>query len=805
MISLYLGTFVLSAAVLLLEIGLTRLFAISQWYHFAFLAVSLALLGSGAGGALHMAFPRLGRPLRWGWLALLSSLFALACGGILLANHLLPIDLYILAWDRQQVLYLALQYISLLLPFLAAGLAISLLLEAHPERAGPLYACNLAGSALGTLLPLLLLDRLGANRLPLAAGLLAVLAATCFLIPSGPGRSSRRTALGLTGTALFAALLVALLFHLPEALSLHLDPHKSLVQQGLFPNSQILYTAENALSRVDVVAGGPYHSFPGLPLLTSTPLPAQMALTLDGDHPSPLTLFQPGQTDPAFLHTMLTALPYQLHPNARVLLVEPMGGLDLLQALEQRAGAIVVLMENPLVIETVTGRFSQEIGHIFRSPNVQVKREGARPYLAREGPSFDLIVFALTGARAVVSAGAYSLAEEPLLTVEALHAALDRLAPGGTLVLMRWLQQPPSESLRALTTLAAALRAAGTSSPQEHIVAVRGWSSMLLLARRQPFSDQEIARVRTFCREHRFDLVWLPGLSREETNRYSRIQEGPIYYDAFLSFWQHPSPRDFYRTWSAEVRPARDERPFFFQFFRWEQLPQVLQQVGQTVQPFGGAGFLVLPTLLLLSGLFSGLLLVLPAALARRRGPPRGRGSTLLYFAALGLGFMAIEIPLLGRLTLFLGQPLYAASAVLFTLLLGSGLGSLIGGSRPAWLRPALAGLVALGAAYALGLPSLLQGLLGLALGWRLLLGFGLLLPLGFLLGIPFPAGLQLLGETGRPRIPWAWAANGCASVLGAIGAQMGVLSWGYAGIMLAGAACYGLAWLAQGHLRAGQ
>lgn len=810
---LYLGLFVLSTAILMLEVGLTRLFAITQWYHFAFLAVSLALLGFGAGGSLHMAIPRLRRvssdPERGcspGLLAGLSACFALACVGVLLIQHVLPIDLYVLAWDRRQLGYLVAEYAALVLPFLVAGLAISLLLEAHPQRAGRLYAANLAGSALGTLLAPLLIGLLGAGRIPLAAGLLAALAGGLFLrCPPPPRRPTAPPSLPWPSLLLLplTGLLIFLLIRPPSWLQPRIDPHKSLVQLLHFPQAHLRYSAENAISRVDVVAGGPYHAFPGLPLIPPGPLPEQMALTIDGDHPAPLTRFDLQRDDAAFLHAMLTALPYQLHPEADVLLIEPRGGLDLLQALAQGAGRIVVLEPNPLVLEVVTERFAREIGGIFGQ--AQVERTGVRSYLAHGGDNFDLVVFSLTGARNVVTAGAYSLAEEDQLTVEALADAVDRLRPGGTIVLMRWLQQPPSEELRALTTLVTALEKSGVTDPQRHVVAARGWSTVLLLGRREPFNAAEIAQVEAFCLDYRFDMVWLPGMEPQQANRHNRIREGPIYYDAFRAFLEAGDREGFYRHWPIDVRPARDERPFFFHFFRWRQLPQVLEQIGRTVQPFGGAGFLILPLLLGLSAVTSALLILLPVAIARPRradgapdgiviGAPRW-GTLFLYFGALGLGFMGLEIPLLGRFTLFLDEPLYATVVVLFALMVGSGLGSFLGGDRVRWLRPGLGLLVVLAAVYAVGLPPLLHLLLDRSLPWRLLLSSALLLPLGLLMGIPFPAGMGLLGARDRHLIPWAWAVNGCASVLGAIGAQMAALSWGYGAVLLAGAACYGVSW----------
>jgi hypothetical protein len=757
-----------------------------------------------------MAAPRLGRQLRRGLLSGLAAFFAVTCVGILLVSHFLPLDLYILAWDWRQFLYLAVEYGALVIPFLVAGLAVSLLLGAHPERAGPLYACNLGGSALGTLLAPPLLGLLGAGRLPLAAGLMAAVGAGLFLV--GRGQSGRtigppRVARGARTAVLLPLILVLVLLGLmlrpPEVFSLRMDPHKSLVQQLHFPGSELHYSRENAFSRVDVVAGGPHHSFPGLALVPNHALPPQMTLVTDGDHPSPLTLVDPGRADTAFLDDMLTALPYELQPPGRVLLVEPRGGLDLLQALGRGSREVVVLEKNPLVTEVVAERFSGEIGHIFRAPFVHLEGTGARSYLARKGESFDLIVFSLTGARAVVTAGAYSLVEESLLTVEGIRAALQRLSPVGTLAVMRWIQQPPSEGLRAFVTVVSALEEEGIAEPERHLLAVRSWSTILLLARRTPWSTEEIDQVGRFCQERRFDLVWLPGMARDQANLYSRLREGPIYHDAVRSFIEAQDRAAFLRGWPSDVRPARDERPFFFHFFRWQQLPELLRQYGQTVQPFGGAGFLVLPVLLALVGIAALVLIVLPAALSRRRAGATGWGGVLLYFAALGLGFMGVEIPLLGRFTLLLDQPLYATATVLFALLVGSGLGSLLGGKRPSWLRPALGMLIILATVYAVGLlPP--RSLLALPLAARLFLGTALLLPLGFLMGMAFPAGIRLLGEERRALIPWAWAVNGCASVLAAIGAQMGALAWGYGHVFLAGVACYGLAWLASFGLERG-
>lgn len=785
MVGLYLGLFLLSASVLVLEVGLTRVLAVCQWYHFAFLVVSLALLGSGAGGSLHAAFPALTRPLRRLTLVGLSLGFSGLCVLLLWVLHLLPLDLYALAWDRRQYVYLALYYLVLGLPFLCGGLVVCLVLDSAPEHAGRLYGANLAGSALGTALAVPLIGLLGSQRLPLAAASLAAAAAVLFSL----GRRLWPSVLALGG---LGASLLLLLRPLP-ALVPRMDPHKSLVQQLFFPGARLVYSKEHAAARVDVVAGGPYHSFPGLPLVPTSRLPQQMALTVDGDQPSPLTLVRPSDTPLDFLDAMLTSLPYRLRPGARVLLVEPMGGLDLLQALEQGASEVVAVQQDPLVAEVVEERLAAEIGEVFLRPQVHVLHRGARSYLASPGARFDLIVYCLTGERTVVTAGAYSLVEEGRYTVESFRAALRRLSPDGVLVVTRWLQQPPSEELRALTTLVAALEREGAAHPEAQIVAVRSWSTMLLLARREPWTPEELQTVRRFCAERRFDLVWLPGMLRDEANRYNKVLEGPIYYDAFRSYLTAADRGAFLRRWPADVRPATDDRPFFYHFFTWRQLPQLLAQYGRTAQPFGGAGFLIVPMLLLLALLVSGLLILLPVALGPGEQAP-GRGPVLLYFAALGVGFMAVEIPLLGRFTLYLDRPLYATATVLFALLVGSGLGSLWSATkqiRLGWLLLALAATIGLAVP---GLPALLDATMGLPFVARLGVGTWLLLPLGFCMGIPFPTAVRALGSTRRSLIPWAWAVNGCASVVGAIGAQWIALSAGYGAVLAIGACCYGAA-----------
>jgi hypothetical protein len=408
--------------------------------------------------------------------------------------------------------------------------------------------------------------------------------------------------------------------------------------------------------------------------------------------------------------------------------------------------------------------------------------------------TFDVIHLALTDGYRPVASGAYSLGERYDLTVEALADYLSRLRPEGILVVERWLQIPPSETLRAGATAVEALRRTGVEEPAARLVILRGWQIGLILVKNGSFTAGELAAIRAFGQARELDLVALPGMEAGEANRLNVLPE-PVYYQAFRQLLADPGA--LYAASTYDVRPTSDDRPFFFHFFRWGQTGEVLEQLGRTWQPWGGSGYFVLVALLAVALLTSAILILLPLVVARWRGTrfegPRGRA--LVYFGLLGLGFLFVEIPLMQRFILFLGQPVYAFTAVVASVLLGSGLGSMAAPRLPVRrMLLLLAGLILL---YPLGLPALFGALLGAPLALRLLAtGLGLA-PLGFLMGLAFPGGLAWLQKSGPELVPWAWAVNGCASVLASILAAMTSLSAGFSWVLAAAALAYAGAWWA--------
>jgi len=793
-----LGVLLLSMAILSLEITLTRIFSLAQWYHFAFMAVSIALLGFGASGSFLSLFPNLVQRDLNKRLVLFSALLALGILASYLNLNYIPFDSYRIAWEREQILFLAAYYLFLALPFFFGGLALGALLAAQPEQAGKVYSFNLAGSALGCIAAVVALPLLGGARTVMFSALLGALAALTFSTGSWKLESRKPNI-----QSLISGIIVLALFFLtvcqPSFLEVRLSPYKGLSQALLYPEAKVVFSRWNAFSRVDVVESGGIKSAPGLSLAYPGPLPPQLGLFTDGDNLSPIT--RPEKLD--FIDYLPVSLPYRLRPEARALIIEPKGGLDVLVALHQGASSVVAVESNPLVIEVARGVFEEP----YRDERVTVVVENGRSYVRRAlslpkgrvGERFDIVQISLADTYRPVTSGAYSLSENYLYTVEAFVDYLAHLSEGGLLVVSRWLQMPPSESLRAGALAVMALEKAGLPHPERRLVAIRSWSTLLLLVKNGEFTAQEIEAVKGFCRQRQFDLVYYPGIREEEANRYNTYPT-PLYYRSFqdLLFGDR---RRFYAEYSYDVFPTTDDRPFFFHFFKWRQTPEILQTFGKVWQPFGGSGYFVLVALLILALVASAVLILLPL-LFRRQQPGELKGThgglrgtrwrVFVYFAMLGLGYLFVEIPLMQHFILFLGHPIYAFAAVLFAILLFSGLGSMISPRLP--LPRTLVVLIGAIILYPLTLPFVFRWLLGQGLGLRLLVSVLSLAPLGFLMGVPFPKGIAILGSLAPDLVPWAWAVNGCTSVLASILSAMLAISFGFSWVLVGAGITYGAA-----------
>ncbi len=783
---LYACVLLVSAATLLFEIALTRIFAVTQGYHFAFLAISLALLGFGASGTALALVPRLAsrdiRPIVAG----AGLLFAATSTGGLYATNVLPFDAYTLLWEPSQLAYLALYYLALAVPFFFAGSIVGACLAKHPSRAGVLYGANLVGAGMGCLLSVVFPLVVGSAGSVVAAGVIALAGAAAMA-----GRELRRPAWLVLGILGVAAVAGAVLLGVTE---LKLSPYKAVSQALRHEGAEKAWSEWNAFSLVEVIESGSIHAAPGLSFAYKGVLPPQTALAVDGDNLSPMSAVSPEQAQ--FAEYLPTSLVYRLAEGPSALAIEPGGGLDVLTALRNGAESVTAVVSNPLVVEAVGERFADHTAGVLGRPEVTVVDEGARSYLSRTDERFDAIQVSLADSFRPVLAGAYGVSESYLYTVEAFESYYSRLAPGGLLSVTRWAQTPPSEGVRVVSVAVEALERQGVE-PGNHMAVMRSLQTITLIVKRSPLSEADIEVVREFAGALQYDLVYHPGIAAPDLNRFS-VHPAPIYHETVAAILDADQRKKFYDGYSHDISPVSDDRPFYFHLFRWSQTPEVLESLGRTFQPFGGAGFLIVLGSLVVAVVAAGAFILLP--LLFRRGASNGGGPQVgavgrlwpfVYFAGLGLGFLWVELPLLQRFILYLDQPTYAFATVLFGVLVWSGVGSLASDRLSVPMGAAVSVVAGLSVLYAFGLPLLFDATLGLPLAGRLALSVLLLAPLGIAMGMPFPRAIRTLGEQAPALVPWAWAVNGSTSVISAILATVLALSFGFTWVILGGAAAY--------------
>lgn len=779
------GICLVSTSSIMWQLGLTRVFTLGQWYHYAFLALSLTFLGYGGSGtaiAIWQERLRARNP------ALLCSVAAtclcLAILGGYLGVNLIPFDAFRLVLDRVQLLYLVLQYLVLLVGFFLAGFVTAWCFTCFPDRGSQYYFASLLGSGLGAFGTPLALRGFSEPGLAIFSALLAALAGVIFSLAPASKRATNAKpqalllALGLAGAGLLVCS--SLLLTVPSFFSVRLSEYKALSQVMQFPDARVLQSLHDEQARIDVVDSTQIHYAPGLSHLATSVPPRQLGLFMDGDSMTAITPVPP--EDAAFARQLLTALPYAVTAPHRVLIINPRGGLDVLTAAVWRAPDITVVEDHRLVTRVVPQAYGTSV---IRTVNVQ-----PRSFLASTTDHFDLIVFSLTDSFNAISTGAYSMHESYLYTVEGMKAALDRLAPGGILAIARWLQIPPSESVRLWATLLTAMEENGQAPPHASLMALRTWRQVMVLAKRGAFTSADMAAMQRFSRSNAFDLVYFPGMVEADANQYNVLAE-PIYYRLFRRLLETTDRSLFYKEYQFDVRPPRDRWPFFFHFFRSAQLPQVVQNLGKQWQPFGGGGFLVVFLYLALAAILAASLILLPLRSLRGSRTTGRVAAPLAYFSLLGLAFLFVEVPLMHQFILFLDHPTQAFSLLLGSLLMCTGAGSLLS-ARVALPRgglvPLLLGTLLL--TYPVLLPAYIRAFMGQPLWERALLAVPLVVPLAAM-GVPFPLGLRRLAAEGSTLIPWAWAANGCASVLASILGMLIALQSGYYAVLRLAAVCY--------------
>ena len=771
------GLALTSFAALLLELALTRLFSVVLFYHFAFLAISIALLGLGAGGVFaYLLKSRLAakntRTLA-ARLCMLNSVVVLVVLEVVL--HV-PVALRV---SRANFARLTVLYLAAAVPFFLTGLLFAVVFARETHRIPRLYGADLCGGALACLAVVPLLNWVGGPNVILVAGATMAAAGTIW----ADSRSLRRNA------ALRALILVALIGanHSGRLIDV-------VYAKGMFRDpAWVEFARWNALSRVEVDKQG-----------------QAKAVVIDADASTYIM-----NTDLAhwqgtvWEHNLMSAPPALanvLRPHGEFAIIGPGGGVDVLRAVANGSPSVTGIEINPIIATTIMReRYADYSQHLYDRPDVHIHVTDGRSFLRSTPQHFDVVQMTLVDTWASTAAGAFALSENNLYTVEAFREYFDHLKPDGMIAITRWEFRHPREALRVVAVAMDALHRLGVANPARNfIVASQGSLDedgipVIVLAKKIPFTPQEETAVIThFDHYSELDPLYLP----------SQPGQSP-----FSDLIASNDPYAFARGYAYNVAPVTDNAPFFFFTLK---PGQILGEKGlrDGIDWKVNLGVLVLLLVLVISLVAVLAFLVLPLALRSRKG--RQSPLPLLYFVAVGLGYILVEIAFIQRFVLFLGHPTYALTVVIFLLMLSSGAGSLF--SR-LWLPRTKLGWVPLVlvivtlVADVFFLPSRLAALVGMDFGYRLLVSGVILIPLGFVMGMPFPTGLRALAALPAPEFPagqyasdnaveWAWAMNAAASVLGSVLAMVIAIQFGLTVTLICGAAAYLLALLLTPALR---
>ncbi|MBI2750883.1 MAG: hypothetical protein HYX43_16570 [Burkholderiales bacterium] len=682
-----------------------------------------------------------------------------------------------LNYSRENLARMLAIYILAALPFFTGGGVISLAFSRLTRRINVLYAADLLGASIGCLALVPLLNLLGAPGVVMSAAALSAMAAVCF----APALSRRRIA-----TAAFLLLVV------PGALQLTgLGPFDVVYMKGHEANRE-LFSKWNSFSRIGVYDRA-HHDWSLSPKFTGTRGPS-LFMDIDASASTPILKGSGNVADAAYLRYELTAIAYHLveRPGGfNALVIGPGGGRDLLSALLFGARHVDGVEINPIIVRDVMlDRFREYSGNIYANPRVSIHIEDGRSFVRRSPFRFDVIQASLVDTWAATAAGAYTLTENSLYTEEAFGDYLDHLTPNGMLTITRWV----FDGLR-LVSLAQEACARRGLDPAQHIAIVRNDRVATFILKKSPFSGDEVRHLQRVADDLDFTLLYAPGAAvppaMDEPVEMRRTGTSAADYRELILATDRER---FLGAYPLDVRATTDDRPFFFHTTRLRD--QFSVAFGRSM--LFGNGLNALLTLFAISAALV-LLFIIGPLLAGGEHPGPGWGGWLAYFAALGAGFMLLEVAMLQRFVLLLGHPVYSLTVTLFSLLVGTGLGSLL--SRR--IRTEHVKRVTVRVLVAVSLLATLAaltvaGLVDLAIPWplavRILVAAAVLIPFGVLLGFGLPGGMRLLDRARPEIVAWGWGMNGAFSVVGATLAIFIAMNWGFSVTFSVGALTYLLA-----------
>ncbi len=768
--------FLISASLIAYQLALMRILSVAQFHHFAYMIISIALLGFGASGTfLYFIKNRLLKNFE-------AAIFfaCVACSSAMIISifvlHFIHFDPFLLIWDLTKIWKLALFYLMIMLPFFFGAIIICSFFIKYSEQINKIYFFNLTGSAFGGVGVLGLLFYFEPYRLP------EIIAGVAFIATVFSFSILKRKKIFLIPLAL-NVIIIILGWVLP--FEIQTSEYKSLSKAMHLMDAIIVDEKFSPFGQLTTVVSPVLRYAPGLSLNYTGEIPVQTGLFNDGEWVGGIIQSDSEKTA-AFLKHTTSSLPYRLAKSGNALVIGVGTGTEIRTALQNGSFNVDGVELNHQVTEIT--------GIDFPEQKVNIIIGEGRGYLHQTKKSYDVIAIPILEGFSSSAAGIQSVFENYLLTVESLELMFSKLTDNGVLAISVWTNYPPRHAIKMFAALVESLEKSGIVNPSSHIAGIRSWSTVTLVVRKAPFTSNDIKNIKIFCEANSFDPIYYPTITEEDVNRYNQLEED-LYYKASIKILS-PQRNEYFDEYNFNIEPPNDDKPYFSHFIKFKSLPYLREILGNESVAFMELGFFILLLTLFQIVIISFVLIIIPLFFLRKEVNRSGsKLATLIYFGGLGSGFMLIEIILIQKFILFLSHPIYSVSVVITALLLFSGIGSyystkfLKNVSKK--LQFILILIIITAAGYSILIPGMFNYLIHLPVIIKYLISFLIIAPIAFLMGMPFPIGMSLLAQRFSNLIPWAWGINGYLSVVSAIAAPLLAMEFGFRVVIVVASIMY--------------
>ncbi|MFH1001214.1 MAG: class I SAM-dependent methyltransferase [Bacteroidota bacterium] len=764
---------ILSAAIIAFQLTLMQILSFVQWYHFAYMIISMALLGFGAAGTFLTLFREklIASYEKIFFLMVMITALFMPIVVILAHTDQLRFDSLLIFQNFSHLYRLILSYFLFFLPFFTGALAIGLSFLKFANQIDRIYFSNLVGSGVGSILAIVLPYFFLNEQMAIFIAVLTFLGGL-IVYPPKSGKAFQ-TFFG------FSILVLVAFFFLP--FKLKPSEYKDISKTLLLPEAKVHYANNSAYGLVQVVSSPVLRYAPGLSLSYKGNFPIHPLVFNNGNWLGPL-ISEPEHYTSSILNFTSQALAYRIDTVKRVLILNAGTGVNIALALNQNAEHIGANEANPEVYKLLQNSFSAY-------SKVKLQQSMSRTFLAKEGESYDLIQIPTVGTF-FGNSGLNAIETHFELSIEAFQKMWDLLSANGAIAISCWMENPPRNSFRILATLVQLLDKNGIKNPEKHIIAVRSWSDISFILKKTAYTNNHSFKTHEFCSELMFDPLILPDLGVVKNQTYNRLQDSTFF--EHLSAILHPDKNDFLENYPFRVQPATDNQPFFYQNIRWPMLMDFFSMIRKGITPIHDLGYVLVWFTFIQIISIAAILIILP--LFFNSWKSKNKLWIIVYFSGIGLSFIYIELVFLQHFQLYFGNFLYASAASIGLLLIASGCGSYFSRyiSFSKWMLVFIPILIAfLLLLHSQFITNILTDTMTQSLSVKIIIASLIIGITGFFMGIPFPAGIKFLSDKSEPDIAWAWALNGYFSVIGASLATIILVEAGIVQLLILAAIVY--------------